>query len=421
MRAERTGVPSSGRHHQTSAIARQYAARTQGSRHAGVSASRRQRNCLTLHRIEVRHQPRRRRLGALGLSDALSSAVGYQGQGADRRDRRRLRQSERCDRPRDLPLQLRSACGRILQIQSERSAEQLPDGNSSWGVEIDLDVEMVSAVCPNCTIYLDRSERIRHVRPGNGGSRSGDARRARHQQQLDLLRQRIVRQSPSDSTRRAWFYLAASGDYGYNEVGPPSSFPTVVSVGGTSSPRTARPTAKPSGAERARAARRDHQAHVAARHGLHLAHRHDVRAVAGWSPGCTTPTATAAGSGRRHQRRVADRRRRLRPRRATRARRTRARSSGRSAQAATKSGLNDITTGSNGSCGGSYLCTAGGATTARPVGERPRASGPSKRYRFCNASRLRAGLFQFPSTPSEMGTDAGKASQPTRFPRNRAS
>ena len=29
-----------------------------------------------------------------------------------------------------------------------------PSGSTGWGVEIDLDVEMVSAVCPKCTIYL---------------------------------------------------------------------------------------------------------------------------------------------------------------------------------------------------------------------------------------------------------------------------
>ena len=29
-----------------------------------------------------------------------------------------------------------------------------PKGNTNWGTEIDLDVDMVSASCPNCTIYL---------------------------------------------------------------------------------------------------------------------------------------------------------------------------------------------------------------------------------------------------------------------------
>ena len=29
-----------------------------------------------------------------------------------------------------------------------------PVGNTGWGIEIDLDVEMISASCPNCTIYL---------------------------------------------------------------------------------------------------------------------------------------------------------------------------------------------------------------------------------------------------------------------------
>ena len=32
-----------------------------------------------------------------------------------------------------------------------------PKGDTGWGSEIDLDVELVSASCPNCTIYLIES------------------------------------------------------------------------------------------------------------------------------------------------------------------------------------------------------------------------------------------------------------------------
>ena len=36
-----------------------------------------------------------------------------------------------------------------------------------WGAEIDLDVEMVSASCPNCTIYLIEANRFSTVRISN--------------------------------------------------------------------------------------------------------------------------------------------------------------------------------------------------------------------------------------------------------------
>ena len=70
-----------------------------------------------------------------------------------------------------------------------------PVGNGGWGVEIDLDAEMVSASCPNCTIYLIEANNnstnnlyaaekeavklgatiITNSWGGGGGSASGDA------------------------------------------------------------------------------------------------------------------------------------------------------------------------------------------------------------------------------------------------------
>jgi subtilase family serine protease len=104
-----------------------------------------------------------------------------------------------------------------------------PTGNQNWGVEIDLDVEMVSAVCPKCTIILveanDNSttnlfaaekEAVKlgaHVVSnswgGGGGSSSGGA--------FDTA---------------GVVYLASAGDNGYGTQDP-SDYDTVVSVGGT--------------------------------------------------------------------------------------------------------------------------------------------------------------------------------------------
>ena len=43
---------------------------------------------------------------------------------------------------------------KFLQVQSGRAAEPLSHRQCGLGDEIDVDVEMVSASCPNCTIYL---------------------------------------------------------------------------------------------------------------------------------------------------------------------------------------------------------------------------------------------------------------------------
>ena len=41
-----------------------------------------------------------------------------------------------------------------LEVVNQNGGTSLPSGNSSWGEEISLDVEMVSAICPNCQILL---------------------------------------------------------------------------------------------------------------------------------------------------------------------------------------------------------------------------------------------------------------------------
>ncbi|MGB8908332.1 MAG: S8 family serine peptidase [Candidatus Cybelea sp.] len=104
-----------------------------------------------------------------------------------------------------------------------------PQGNSGWGVEIDLDVEMVSASCPLCTIYLIEANDnytnnlyaaeleavklgatiVSNSWGGGGGSSSGGA-----------------------FDQPGVTYLASAGDGGYGTFDP-SDYSTVVSVGGT--------------------------------------------------------------------------------------------------------------------------------------------------------------------------------------------
>ena len=43
---------------------------------------------------------------------------------------------------------------KLYKYNQDGQQSHYPKGNMSWGHEIDLDVEMVSASCPNCTIYL---------------------------------------------------------------------------------------------------------------------------------------------------------------------------------------------------------------------------------------------------------------------------
>ncbi|HZV76526.1 MAG TPA: hypothetical protein VFF63_02065 [Candidatus Babeliales bacterium] len=106
-----------------------------------------------------------------------------------------------------------------------------PSGSEGWGVEIDLDVQMVSAACPNCTIYLIEAN----------GADTSDLQTA--EAEAVTLGAHVVSNSwicygSFSCVDQSYFdvagvtFLAASGDYGYNETGAPSALPTVVAVGG---------------------------------------------------------------------------------------------------------------------------------------------------------------------------------------------
>jgi len=108
-----------------------------------------------------------------------------------------------------------------------------PQGEPYWGVEIDLDVEMVSASCPNCTIYLVEAN----------SSNWSDIETA--EAEAVKLGAHIVSNSYNGEgadeeyyNTKGVTYLASAGDSGYNNgpygLGDPVSFPTVVAVGGTS-------------------------------------------------------------------------------------------------------------------------------------------------------------------------------------------
>ena len=107
-----------------------------------------------------------------------------------------------------------------------------PSGNTGWGVEIDLDVEMVSAVCPKCTIYLVEAN----------GADTADLEAA--EVTAVNLGAHIVSNSwicygsdacvdSSKFDTSGVLYLASSGDGGYDQNGAPEALASVVSVGGT--------------------------------------------------------------------------------------------------------------------------------------------------------------------------------------------
>lgn len=102
-----------------------------------------------------------------------------------------------------------------------------PDGSGGWGIEIDLDVEMASVGCPNCTINLVEA---------NTNSWS-DIETA--EAQAVKLGATIVSNSYSGSGADESYYdtqgvtyVASAGDFSYG-VYDPATFQAVIAVGGT--------------------------------------------------------------------------------------------------------------------------------------------------------------------------------------------
>jgi len=106
-----------------------------------------------------------------------------------------------------------------------------PAGDTGWGAEISLDVDMVSAICPNCNILL--------VEANSNGI--GDLVAA--EQQAAALGADAISNSWGASDNFALYsydsafepgiaVTASSGDSGYGNLWP-SVIPNVVSVGGT--------------------------------------------------------------------------------------------------------------------------------------------------------------------------------------------
>ncbi len=114
----------------------------------------------------------------------------------------------------------------FTKYNQEGQTGNYPTGNKSWGVEIDNDVEMVSASCPKCTIYLIET---------NSDSWS-DIETA--QAEAVTLGAHIVSNSFSGTGADESYwdtpgveYVASSGDsYGLYQ---PATFVHVVAVGGT--------------------------------------------------------------------------------------------------------------------------------------------------------------------------------------------
>jgi subtilase family serine protease len=124
-----------------------------------------------------------------------------------------------------------TANGCFAKLNQKGKPGPYPAPNAGWAVEESLDVDMVSAICPNCHIILMEANTSSFK---NLGTSVGTA---------ITLGANVVSNSyigyGAQGTKAAKYYdhpgtilTAGGGDGGYG-IGEPAGFPTVVSVGGT--------------------------------------------------------------------------------------------------------------------------------------------------------------------------------------------
>jgi len=115
----------------------------------------------------------------------------------------------------------------FTKYNQEGQTSGYPQGSPEWGVEIDVDVEMVSASCPNCTIYLVEAN----------SSKWTDLEAA--EAEAVTLGAHIVSNSYTGTgADKSYFdapgiaYLGSSGNSG-GGLAEPADFESVTAVGGT--------------------------------------------------------------------------------------------------------------------------------------------------------------------------------------------
>jgi subtilase family serine protease len=125
-----------------------------------------------------------------------------------------------------------SGTGCFRAVNQNGTTSPMPAGNTGWGQEIDLDIEMVSAVCPNCKILLVEAD-------SNSFTDLGVAVNEAVALHATAVSNSYGGPEFLGETSYAGPYnhpgiaiTASSGDGGYG-VEAPAAYNTVVAVGGT--------------------------------------------------------------------------------------------------------------------------------------------------------------------------------------------
>jgi subtilase family serine protease len=109
---------------------------------------------------------------------------------------------------------------------------KIPTGDVGWGEEIDLDIEMASAVCPQCKILLVEARSASFSDLGAAENRAANLGASAISNSYSGGESIFDSIFDSSYTHAGVAITAASGDAGYGSAYPASS-PHVIAVGGT--------------------------------------------------------------------------------------------------------------------------------------------------------------------------------------------
>ena len=121
---------------------------------------------------------------------------------------------------------------KFYKYNQDGQQSHYPKGNASWASEIDLDVQMVSASCPNCTIHLIEAndDSVYSYDKAVDEAVKLGAHLISNSFECFPLRSGCDERKAFDAP--GVLYVVAAGDDGYG-LGTPMAYAHVVSVGGT--------------------------------------------------------------------------------------------------------------------------------------------------------------------------------------------
>lgn len=134
------------------------------------------------------------------------------------------------------PCTTKNGCFRKV---NQRGGSKPPEPDAGWGVEIALDVQAVSAACPTCKILLVESDDNSYVNIGKAVNEAA-------QLGADVISNSyggdeftgILKLAASYYTHPGVAQVASSGDYGFGPAQFPAESPGVIGVGGTTLRKT---------------------------------------------------------------------------------------------------------------------------------------------------------------------------------------